>query len=116
MWEAAIGVVIGHLFALWWVRRDTRKELVGVREMYAGRLEAREEDIKELRAALDKSQRTAAMLERRSRYLESALGVNIERALSATGNGRAPGNGQTTGNGPATGTGPRSRAAIPGSG
>lgn len=80
MLEAAIGVAIGYLFALWWVRRDTRKEVDGIRDMYAGRLEARDEEVMELRSRLDKSQRTVATFERRSRYLESALGAEIERA------------------------------------
>ena len=90
MWEAAIGVLIGYAFGLWWVRRGTSKEVASVREMYAGRLEAREEEIKELRTSFEESRREVADLDRRSRYLESALGAEIEHPLVRPGtNGKA---------------------------
>jgi hypothetical protein len=82
MWQAAVGVLIGYLFALWWVRRDARKEVAQVREMYAARLESREREIADLRDSFDKSQRAVAAYERRSRYLEAAVAANVERSLN----------------------------------
>lgn len=73
MWQAAIGALVGYLFALWWVRRDARKEIEAVRGMFAGRLDAREAEIAGLRESFDKSQRAVAAYERRSRYLEAAV-------------------------------------------
>lgn len=87
MWQAAVGALIGYLFALWWVRRDARKEVAAVRGMFAARLEAREAEILELRDSFDKSQRAVAAFERRSRYLESAVATNINQTFSG---GRAP--------------------------
>jgi Skp family chaperone for outer membrane proteins len=79
MWQAAIGALVGYLFALWWVRRDARKEIEAVRGMFAGRLDAREAEIAELRESFDKSQRAVAAYERRSRYLEAAVASNFGR-------------------------------------
>jgi len=82
MWQAAVGALIGYLFALWWVRRDARKEVESVRGMFAARLEAREAEIIDLRDSFDKSQRAVAAYERRSRYLESAVATNVEQAVN----------------------------------
>ena len=82
MWQAAVGAAVGYLFALWWVRRDARKEIEAVREMYEARLESRDEEISGLRDNFDKSQRAVAAYERRARYLESAVAANIEQALN----------------------------------
>jgi hypothetical protein len=82
MWQAAVGALIGYLFALWWVRRDARKEVEAVRGMFAARLEAREGEIIDLRESFDKSQRAVAAYERRSRYLESAVATNVEQAVN----------------------------------
>lgn len=77
MWQAAIGALVGYLFALWWVRRDARKEIEAVRRMFAGRLDGRESEIAELRESFDKSQRAVAAYERRARYLEAAVASNF---------------------------------------
>ena len=82
MWQAAVGALIGYLFALWWVRRDARKEVESVRGMFAARLEAREAEIVDLRDSFDKSQRAVAAYERRSRFLESAVATNVEQAVN----------------------------------
>ena len=34
MWQAAIGVAIGYVLALWWVRRDAEKEIDAVGDMF----------------------------------------------------------------------------------
>ena len=78
MWQAAIGVLIGYLFALWWVRRDAGREVEAVRTMFQGRLEARDEEIVMLRDRYEKSQRAVAAYERRARYLESALTASVD--------------------------------------
>lgn len=78
MWQAAIGVLIGYLFALWWVRRDANREVEAVRAMFRGRLEARDEEIVVLRDRYEKSQRAVAAYERRARYLESALTTSLD--------------------------------------
>lgn len=83
MWQAAVGALVGYLFALWWVRRDARKEVEAVRGMYQGRLEARDEEVIELRDNFDKSQRAVAAYERRARYLESAVAANVEQAVNS---------------------------------
>lgn len=83
MWQAAIGALVGYLFALWWVRRDARKEVEAVQEMFAARLESRDEEIAELRNSYDKSQRAVAAYERRARYLESAVATNVEQAINS---------------------------------
>lgn len=80
MWQAAVGALIGYLFALWWVRRDARKEIDAVREMFGARLESREAEIADLRESFDKSQRAVSAYERRARYLEATVGV--EQALN----------------------------------
>lgn len=80
MWQAAVGALVGYLFALWWVRRDARKEVEAVRGMFQARLEARDEEVIELRDNFDKSQRAVAAYERRARYLESAVAANFEQA------------------------------------
>ena len=89
MWQAAIGVLIGYLFALWWVRRDANREIEAIRSMFHGRLEARDEEIVLLRDRYEKSQRAVAAYERRARYLESALTASIdsppEEAVSQAG-------------------------------
>ena len=77
MWQAGVGALIGYLFALWWVRRDTRREIEAVREIFAARLDARETEVSELRDSFDKSQRAVAAYERRSRYLEAAVASNF---------------------------------------
>ena len=82
MWQAAVGALVGYLFALWWVRRDARKEVEAVRGMYQARLEARDEEVIELRDNFDKSQRAVAAFERRARYLESAVAANVEQAVN----------------------------------
>lgn len=82
MWQAAVGALVGYLFALWWVRRDARKEVETVRRMFAARLEARESEIVDLRDSFDKSQRAVAAYERRSRLLESAVATNVEQAVN----------------------------------
>lgn len=79
MWEAAAGALVGYLFALWWVRRDARKEIEAMRTMFAARLDAREEEIISLRENFDKSQRAVAAFERRARYLESAVAATVEQ-------------------------------------
>lgn len=79
MWEASAGALAGYLFALWWVRRDARKEVDAVRSMYLGRLEARDEEIESLRESFDKSQRAVSAYERRARYLESAVTASMEQ-------------------------------------
>ena len=81
MWQAAVGALIGYLFALWWVRRGARKEIEAVREMFGARLESREREINDLRESFDESQRAVSTYERRARYLEAAVAVNVERAL-----------------------------------
>ena len=78
MWEAAVGVVIGYLFAMWWVRRDVRQEVEQVRGAFAARLDARNEEVVRLRDNFEKSQRAVAAYERRARYLESALMTTTE--------------------------------------
>ena len=78
MWQAAIGVLVGYLFGLWWVRRDARKEIEAVQSTYGARLESRNEEIVRLRDNFDKSQRAVAAYERRARYLESALMTSTE--------------------------------------
>lgn len=80
MWQAAVGALVGYLFALWWVRRDARKEIEAVRGMFSGRLDAREVEITELRESFDKSQRAVAAYERRSRYLEAAIASNFSHS------------------------------------
>lgn len=82
MWQAAVGALVGYLFALWWVRRDARKEVAAVRSMFEGRLEARDEEVIELRDSFDKSQRAVAAYERRVRYLESAIATSFEQGSS----------------------------------
>ncbi len=84
MWQAALGALVGYLFALWWVRRDARKEVEAVRSMFQARLESRDEEISGLRDSFDKSQRAVAAYERRARYLESAVASSFEQA----GNGQ----------------------------
>jgi Skp family chaperone for outer membrane proteins len=79
MWQAAVGTLVGYLFAVWWVRRDARKEVAAVRGMYQGRLEARNEEISKLRDSFDQSQRAVAAHDRRARYLESAIATSFER-------------------------------------
>ena len=81
MWQAGLGVIIGYLFALWWIRRDARREVEAVRGMFAARLEARDGEIQNLRESFDKSQRAVAAFERRARYLESAIATNITQTL-----------------------------------
>lgn len=85
MWQAAIGALVGYLFALWWVRRDARKEVEAVRGMFTARLESRESEIADLRDSFDKSQRAVAAYERRVRYLEAAVAINVDQALNANG-------------------------------
>ncbi|NNC93736.1 MAG: hypothetical protein HKN80_14735 [Acidimicrobiia bacterium] len=82
MWQAAVGALVGYLFALWWVRRDAHREVEAVRGMYQGRLEARDQEIIELRELFDKSQRAVAAYERRVRYLESAIATSFEHAAN----------------------------------
>jgi hypothetical protein len=82
MWQAGVGALIGYVFALWWVRRDARKEVEAVRSMYQGRLEARDEEVIELRNLFDKSQRAVAAYERRVRYLESAIATGFEHGAN----------------------------------
>lgn len=79
MWQAAVGALVGYLFALWWVRRDARIEVDAVRSMFEGRLEAREQEVIDLRNSFDKSQRAVAAYERRVRYLESAIAAGFEQ-------------------------------------
>ncbi|MDH3605635.1 MAG: hypothetical protein OER12_01415 [Acidimicrobiia bacterium] len=79
MWQAAIGALVGYLFGLWWVRRDARKEVNATREMFAARLESRDQEIISLRENFDKSQRAVAAYERRARYLESAVAANLDQ-------------------------------------
>ena len=99
MWQAAVGALVGYLFALWWVRRDARKEVEGVREMYHARLESRDEEIYELRDNFDKSQRAVAAFERRARYLESAVAANVEQSVNG---GRAESKKETQSKVPST--------------
>ncbi len=73
MWQAAIGVVIGYLFALWWIRRAAHREIEAADEIFRARLEASERNIVCLRNSFDKSQRALSAFERRNRYLEAAL-------------------------------------------
>lgn len=90
MWQAAVGVLIGYLFALWWVRRGARKEVNAVHEMFTGRLEARGEEIISLRSSLDGSQRAVADYERRARYLESAITTAADQSATASQDASAP--------------------------
>ena len=78
MWEAAVGVAIGYIFALWWVRRDARQEVAQIHSSMSARLESRNEEIVRLRDNFEKSQRAVAAYERRARYLESALMTTTE--------------------------------------
>ena len=82
MWQGALGVLIGYLFALWWVRRDAARELEALRTMYGARIDSRDDEIVRLRDNFDKSQRAVAAYERRARYLESALTANTEERVS----------------------------------
>ncbi len=77
MWEAAIGVVVGYAFALWWVRREAGKEVNVLDEIYRARLEAHETATGRLRDSFDRSQRALAAYERRNRFLESALAASL---------------------------------------
>ncbi len=89
MWQAALGALVGYLFAMWWVRRDSRRQLEAEREMLLARLESRQQEIEHLRESFDKSQRAVAAYERRARYLESAITTGAERA-AANGNPSTP--------------------------
>ena len=88
MWQAAVGALVGYLFALWWVRRVARKEVEAVGGMYQARLDARDEEISELRDSFDKSQRAVGAYERRVRYLESAIATSF--AHGANGQADSP--------------------------
>lgn len=88
MWQAGVGALVGYLFALWWVRRDARKEIEATRSMFEARLYAREQEVISLRESFDKSQRAVAAYERRARYLESAVAVNAEQAVGRAARGR----------------------------
>jgi len=79
MWQAAIGALVGYLFGLWWVRRDARREVNATREMFAARLESRDQEIISLRENFDKSQRAVSAYERRARYLESAVAASVDQ-------------------------------------
>ncbi len=81
MWQAAVGALVGYLFALWWVRRDARRQVEDVRGMYATRLEARDQEIFDLRDSFDESQRAVAAHERQARYLESAVATSVEQTV-----------------------------------
>jgi hypothetical protein len=59
-----------------------------VQGVYHARLEARDEEIIELRDSFDKSQRAVAAFERRVRYLESAIATSFGQ--SANGRTRIP--------------------------
>ena len=87
MWEAAIGVVIGYVFALWWVRRESRQEIEQIHSSFAARLESRNEEIVRLRDSFDKSQRAVAAYERRARYLESAIMTSTASRAGTAPNG-----------------------------
>ena len=80
MWQAAVGALIGYVFALWIVRRGARKELEAVRQTFVARLESRDEEITRLRDSIERSQRAVSAHERRARYLESAIIANVDAA------------------------------------
>jgi hypothetical protein len=82
MWQAAVGALIGYLFAMWCVQRGARKEIEAVRQTFAARLESRDEEITRLRDGIERSQRAVSAHERRARYLESAIITNVDAAFS----------------------------------
>lgn len=83
MWQAALGALVGYLFALWWVRRDARRELEAMRAIWNARIESRDEEIVRLRSTFEKSQRAVAAYERRARFLESALTASTEQQVTS---------------------------------
>lgn len=89
MWQLAIGMLVGYLVAVWWIRRDAGRELEAARAIWNSRVESRDEEIGRLRESFEKSQRAVAAYERRARYLESALTSRAEASSTeaAIGNG-----------------------------
>lgn len=83
MWQAALGALVGYLFALWWVRREARRELDSMRAIWEARIESRDDEIERLRASFENSQRAVAAYERRVRFLEGALTSAAEEKIAA---------------------------------
>ena len=90
MWQGALGVLIGYLFAVWWVRREARREVDSIRGRLTARVESRDGEIAALRDSFEKSQRAVAAYQRRARYLESAVTAGAERAVAVRPSGHAP--------------------------